>query len=409
WLNAREVLYIKDNSPDLEIDWELSKNKLEDKLKGFDDHFLIITGFVASTSKGVPTTLKRNGSDISATIFGHLLKAREVSIWSDVDGIMSANPCYVPGAKAINSISYSEAMEMAYFGAKILHPKTLAPIIEKKIPLKIKNTFNPDAPGTLIGESSFKSKVNKDEFGLRTSIKGISNVDSLAVINVEGTNLIGIPGVVGRVFKALQDEFINVLLISQASSDHSICFCVPYHDRVLTIKALEKELYRELKENFIQTITTSDPSSILAVVGENMIQTPGVASRFFGALGKANINVRAIAQGSSERNISAVISQKEVKRAMKAVHASFYLSAQTLSIGLIGPGLIGKAILKQLKEQKNNLKKDFDFDFRIRGICNSKKMILSKDEIDLSCWEDEFKENSKNKNLKDFIGTIHTD
>ena len=409
WLNAREVLFLKDNSPDREVDWDLSWNKLQKKLKGFDDQFLIITGFVASTVKGIPTTLKRNGSDISATIFGQLLQAKEVSIWSDVDGIMSADPRYVPGAKPIKEVSYSEAMEMAYFGAKILHPKTLAPIIDKKIPLRIKNTFNPEAPGTLIGEKKIQKKIYKDKYTLKTSIVGLSNVDSLSVINIEGTNLVGIPRLVGRVFGALQGELINVFLISQASSEHSICFCVPYNDRILTKNILEKELYRELKENFIHTITTSDPSSILAVVGENMIQTPGVASRFFGALGKANINVRAIAQGSSERNISAVISQKEVKRAIKAVHAGFYLSPQTLSIGLIGPGLIGKAILKQLQEQKNNLKIDFDFDFRIRGICNSKKMLLSNDEIDLTQWIDEFNEKAINQNLNDFVDFLHTD
>ena len=413
WLNAREVLYIKDNSPEREVDWNLSQLKLKERLKSFDKQFLIITGFVASTVKGVPTTLKRNGSDISAAIFGHLLEAKEVSIWSDVDGIMSADPRYVPGARPIKTISYSEAMEMAYFGAKILHPKTLAPIIDKKIPLRIKNTLNLESPGTLIGENFFKreskSKSGKEGEFLKTSIKGLTNVDSLSVINVEGTNLVGIPGVVGRVFKALHDENINVLLISQASSEHSLCFCVPYEDRFITKKALEKELYRELKEKFIHTITTSDPSSILAVVGENMIQTPGVASRFFGSLGKANINVRAIAQGSSERNISAVISQKEVKRAMKAVHAGFYLSAQTLSIGLIGPGLIGKAILKQLNEQKNNLKKDFDFDFRVRGICNSKNMLLSKTEIDLNKWSDDFKDKSVVQNLEKFVDFLHTD
>jgi aspartokinase/homoserine dehydrogenase 1 len=400
WINARDVLCLKSNTGSIRVAWEISEKKLQEKLINIEEKIIVITGFVASTIEGVPTTLKRNGSDISASIFGNLLGASTISIWSDVDGIMSANPQYVPRAGVLKQVSYDEAMEMAYFGAKILHPHTLAPAMKKKIPIRIRNTSNQKHPGTLIGELS--SKGNK-------IIKGLSNVNQLAVVNVEGTNMIGIPGMAHRVFGSLKEKGLSVVLISQASSEHSICFCVPYEQAKVAQKALEEEFYRELKEQRIGSVSAIGPCSIMAAVGENMNNTPGVASTFFRALGKANINVRAIAQGSSERNISAVIDQKDVKKAMKAVHAGFYLSPQTLSIGLIGPGLIGKAILNQLRDQKDLLKEKFDFDFRIRGICNSKSMLLDDDQIDLKYWEKNFKNDPRSINYDEFIKSIQTD
>ena len=400
WINARDVLFLDSNTTPVRVSWDLSEKKIKQKLTNINEKIIVVTGYVASTINGVPTTLKRNGSDISASIFGNLLGASSISIWSDVNGIMSANPQYVPRAGVLKQVSYDEAMEMAYFGAKILHPHTLSPAMKKKIPIRIRNTSNQNHPGTLIGETHSKSKK---------IIKGLSNVNNLAVINVEGTNMIGVPGMAHRVFGSLKEKELSVVLISQASSEHSICFCVPYEQAKIAQKVLEEEFYRELKEQQIGSVSVIGPCSIMAAVGENMNNTPGVASTFFRALGKSNINVRAIAQGSSERNISAVIDQKDVKKAMKAVHAGFYLSPQTLSIGLIGPGLIGKAILNQLRDQKELLKEKFDFDFRIRGICNSKSMLLDDDQIDLKDWEENFKRNISPINYDEFIKSIQTD
>jgi len=402
WVNARDVLFISSNQTPLKVDWEKSQKHLHEKIKDFDEGVLVLTGFIASTVEGVPTTLKRNGSDISASLFGNLLSASSITIWSDVDGIMNANPKHVPKAEVLKQVSYDEAMELAYFGASIIHPHTLAPAVLKKIPIKIRNTVNENHPGTLIIESSQKLKSDK-------IIKGVSNIDEMAIVNVEGTNMIGVPGMAQRIFGPLKDEGISVVLISQASSEHSICFCVPLVQAEQSKKTIEKEFYRELSEHQINSVSVIGPCSILAVVGENMINTPGVASKFFRALGNARVNVRGIAQGSSERNISAVIDQKDVKRAVKAVHAGFYLSPQTLSIGLVGPGLIGKAIIDQLKKQKDLLKEKFNFDFRVRGICNSRKMLLEDDQIELKDWETIFEEKAQAIDSEAFIDHLQTD
>ena len=322
------VLTVEPGDTSVSVDWERSKSQTAEWLKELKTDWVVITGFVASTPEGIPTTLKRNGSDFSASIFGKLLEARAITIWTDVDGVLSADPRLVPEAVVLDDVSYQEATELAYFGAKVVHPSTMAPAIENKIPIWIRNTFNPSCPGTRIREKS----------GSSHTVKGFATVDGMALVNVEGTGMIGVPGVANRLFGALREVGVSVVMISQASSEHSICFAIPEAQAALARKTVERAFFAELHHNQIQMIDVTENCSILAAVGDNMVDHPGVAGKFFSALGKARVNIRAIAQGSSERNISTVIDRADSRKALRAVHAAFYLSNQTISIGVIGYG-----------------------------------------------------------------------
>lgn len=386
WIDAREVLVVEGNPPTREVNWVASS----ERLKGWAERqaivppTVIITGFVAATPEGIPATLGRNGSDYSASIFGALLGAREIHIWTDVDGVMSANPRFVPDAVLLDELSYNEAMELAYFGAKVIHPRTMAPAVEGSIPIFIRNTFNAKHPGTRIhlsGSSDF-------------AVKGFATVESIALVNVEGTGMIGVPGTAHRLFGALRDAGVSVVMISQGSSEHSICFAVPGQLGERAREAVEKAFFAERHHGQIQTVDLVQECCILAVVGDGMAGHPGVAAKFFGSLGTAGISIRAIAQGSSERNISVVIDQAEASRALRAVHSGFYLSPQTLSIGLIGTGVVGGTLLNQFAEQLPRLKDEHNVDLRIRAIGTSTRMILDDRQIDLSRWRELMQEKS---------------
>ena len=313
------------------------------------------------------TTLGRNGSDFSGSIFGALLDAEEIHIWTDVDGVLSADPRLVPDAKVIDSLSYNEAMELAYFGAKVIHPQTMAPAVLKGIPIWIRNTFAPEKAGTLICAKP-TSEI---------AVKGITCIDRVALVNLEGAGMIGVPGTAHRLFGALRDHGISVILISQGSSEHSICFAIPEAEAARAEAVVRQAFDRELREGQIQQVQVDPGCSILAVVGDGMAGSHGVAAKVFGALGNAAVNVRAIAQGASERNISAVIDSKDSARALRAVHSSFYLSPHTVSVGLIGPGVVGSVLLDQLATQVQRLSRELKLDLRVRGIMSSKLMHLA--------------------------------
>jgi aspartokinase/homoserine dehydrogenase 1 len=399
WLDARTLLIVEHGDTAVTVDWERTKCKTAEWLKTLRTDWVVVTGFIASTCDGIPTTLKRNGSDFSASILGKLLNAHVITIWTDVGGVLSADPRLVPEATVLEDISYQEATELAYFGAKVIHPSTMAPAIENQIPIWIRNTFNPSSPGTKIH--------NKASNG--SSVKGFATVDSMALVNVEGTGMIGVPGVANRLFGALRDVGVSVVMISQASSEHSICFAIPEAQADLARATVERAFFTELHHNQIQMIGVTDNCSIIAAVGDNMVDHPGVAGKFFSALGKAHVNVRAIAQGSSERNISAVIDRADSRKALRAVHAAFYLSNQTISIGVIGSGLIGGTLLDQLKTQMETLKKEFKIDLRVRGILNSKAMVLSEKGRSLENWRDSMKKCGAPADLERFVGHVQAD
>ncbi len=380
WIDARDVLIVRQGELGPTVLWDDSRENFARVVAEDFSGIVVITGFIASDEAGLQTTLGRNGSDFSAAIFAALCNASELTIWSDVDGVMSADPNRVPEARVIDQLTYSEAMELAYFGASVIHPQTLGPVIDSDIPLIIRNSFNVAHPGSRIENSS----NSKD------SIKGITAIGGMALVNLEGAGMIGVPGTADRMFSALKRAGVSVTLISQASSEHSICIAVPQEVAVRATRVIKDAFAVELTTGQIQSVDRTDEQSIVAVVGDDMEGTPGIASRFFGTLARAGINVRAIAQGSSERNISAVVDSSDATRALRAAHSGFYLSSKTISIGLIGPGTVGATLLQQIERRAGQLIGQFNLDLRVRAIARSQQMLLSERTIKLDCWQEEF-------------------
>jgi aspartokinase/homoserine dehydrogenase 1 len=290
-------------------------------------------------------------------------------------------------------------MELAYFGAKVIHPQTMAPADHKRIPIWIRNTFAPQAAGTVIHDRTAPAPL----------VKGITTVERIALVNLEGAGMIGVPGTAHRLFGALREEGISVILISQGSSEHSICFAVPEGEAERAERVVRRAFEPELREGQIQSIDVNRSCSILAVVGDGMAGAHGVAAQVFGALGNAGVSVRAIAQGASERNISVVIDGRNSARALRAVHSGFYLSAHTISIGLIGPGLVGGALLDQLASQVERLRRDLKLDLRVRGIAGSRTMRLSPGAIDLGRWRDAYAAGGDPVDLDGFAEHVNAD
>lgn len=378
WIDARACVVAEWGPLGPAIQWQASTARLKALLQP-DAATLVITGYIASDPAGIQTTLGRNGSDFSASIFAALLGASEIQIWTDVDGVLSADPRRVPDAQIIGSLSYNEAMELAYFGAKVIHPQTMAPAVGRDIPIWIRNTFAPEKSGTLIC-----ARPNSDQ-----PVKGITSIENVALVNLEGAGMIGVPGTAHRLFGALREEDISVILISQGSSEHSICCAIPAAQAVRATQVLERAFARELSQGQIQSVDVTGELAILAVVGDGMAGMPGVAGKVFNALGAANVNVRAIAQGASERNISVVVEGSQATRALRAVHAGFYLSPHTLSIGIVGPGTVGKVLLDQLASQHERLEHQFRIDLRVRAIMSSKTMKLADQSIPLERWREQ--------------------
>jgi aspartokinase/homoserine dehydrogenase 1 len=398
WIDAREVIIVEWASLGPAVQWQVSEANLQRLVPpGFTGR-LIVTGFVASTVKGIQTTLGRNGSDFSGSIFGALLSAEEIIIWTDVDGVLSADPRLVPNAQVIDQLSYNEAMELAYFGAKVIHPQTMEPAVARDIPIYIRNTFAPQKRGTLICANPVSA----------LKVKGITTIDSVALVNLEGAGMIGVPGTAHRLFGALRDSGISVILISQGSSEHSICFAIPEAQAVRAEEAVRRAFDAELHDGQIQHVEVALGMSILAVVGDGMAGTHGVAAKVFNSLGDAAISVRAIAQGASERNISVVVDGKGGAKALRAVHAAFYLSPNTLSIGLIGPGTVGRVLLAQIATQIERLRA-LNLDLRVRGIATSKRMLLEETAVDLERWEERLAEAGVPLDLEQFANHVQAD
>ncbi len=316
YMNAGELIVTDNNfgnaSPLLEATCEQTSARLRPLLK--QGKVVVVTGFVAATTDGVATTLGRGGSDYSAAILGSCLGADEVQIWTDVDGVLTADPRIVPNAKTLPELTYTEAAELAYFGARVLHPKTILPAIEASIPIRVANTFNAAGPTTLV--------VPKLANG--HSVKAITAIRNLTLVNVEGRGMIGVPGIAARTFQAVADVGANVLMISQSSSEQSICFSIPQHDAEQVIETLQGVFSDELDRHFIDRVRAQHNIVIIAVVGAGMRGTPGISGRVFSALGEAKINVIALAQGSSEVNISLVVDGEDADEAVRRIHDAFF-------------------------------------------------------------------------------------
>jgi bifunctional aspartokinase / homoserine dehydrogenase 1 len=400
WVDARRIVIVEWGPLGPSIQWSESRANTAEQVPADFDGTLIITGFIASDRRGVQTTLGRNGSDFSGSIFGALLDAKEIHIWTDVDGVLSADPRRVPEATIIDSLSYNEAMELAYFGAKVIHPQTMAPAVGRGIPIWIRNTFAPEKPGTLICAQP-TSKL---------PVKGITSIEQMALVNVEGAGMIGVPGTAHRLFGALREEGISVILISQGSSEHSICCAVPQAQSARAAEVVRRAFERELQEGQIQNVDVDGELAILAVVGDGMAGTPGISGKVFDALGTATVNVRAIAQGASERNISVVIEGKHATRALRAVHAGLYLSPHTLSIGVIGPGSVGRVLLNQIASQSTRLHNQAKLDLRVRGLLGTKRMLLSDMGLNLNDdWRGKYEQSNTPADVERFVRHIRVE
>ncbi|MBL8860377.1 MAG: bifunctional aspartate kinase/homoserine dehydrogenase I [Planctomycetes bacterium] len=366
-VDARDVLVVEPGELGAVVDWEASRARLSSRVPP-DFERLVVTGFVARTTAGRVTTLGRNGSDYSGAIFAALLDARELLIWTDVDGVLSADPRLVSEALLVEELSYAEACELSYFGAKVIHPQTMSPAIARGIPIVIRNTFRPEHPGTRIGPRSSPTPP----------VKGVTTFAGLALLDIEGAGMIGVPGTAERAFQALKLAGVSVVMISQGSSEHSICCVIKEKDAAAAQRAVRYAFTRELEAGQLEDVSVRGGIAALAVVGDGMAGTPGTAARLFGALGRAHVNVRAIAQGASERNISVAIDAADATRALRAVHAGFYLSAQTISVGLVGPGNVGSAFVRQLGAARERLLRETNVDLRLRAIASSRAMWLGE-------------------------------
>ncbi|MBN1348574.1 bifunctional aspartate kinase/homoserine dehydrogenase I [candidate division KSB1 bacterium] len=365
----------------------------------FDTHpaIQIITGFIGATKNNETTTLGRGGSDYSATIIGAALDASEIEIWTDVDGLMTADPQKVHKAFPIESMTYEEAMEMAHFGARVIHPPAMQPASEKNIPIRIKNTFNPEFKGTFISNEAFSPFM----------VKGISSIDEIALLRVQGSGMIGVAGISNRLFGALAKKYINVILISQASSEHTICFAVEPEKAESARETINDEFSLEILAKQMDEVVIEKELSIIAVVGERMRQTPGIAGKLYQALGRSNVNVRAIAQGSSELNISTVISKKDATKALNAIYETFFLAdTKPANLFVVGTGLIGGTLLNQIQKQNKILLAELGLDINVIALGNIDFMLFDENSIDLKTRARQLEKAAEAMNLTAFVNRM---
>ena len=372
----------------------------EDNIKNFfkenTANVVLLPGFIASNASGETTTLGRGGSDYSAALIASATESEVLEIWTDVSGMYTAHPKIVAQAKPIEKLTYYEAMELSHFGAKVIYPPTLQPIIEKKIPIVIKNTFAPEDAGTLIDDSP---AVENGEI-----VKGISHIDNVALINLEGSGMIGITGFSKRFFEALSDENINVIMITQASSEHSICIGVKEEEALAAKKVIDEKFAFEISINKVAPAIIEKNMVNIAVVGEKMKDHQGISGKLFSSLGANNINIRAIAQGASERNISIIIDKKNVTKAINTLHESFFeAQIKELNLFVTGVGNVGSKLLEQIEKQTNYLIENLRLKIRVIAISNSKKMVLEEEGLDLSNWKTKLQESKTNANRDSFF------
>lgn len=392
FLDARQVIRTNSDFGAAKVDFGVTNQQIRTY---FANHsgLHIITGFIGSTPQGETTTLGRSGSDYTAAIFAGALAADALEIWTDVDGMLTADPRLVTRAFSVPELTYEEAMELSHFGAKVIFPATMQPAMVHNIPIWVKNTFNPTHPGTCIHRHAKNGKL----------IKGISSVKNISLLNITGSGLVGVVGVSSRVFSTLAHAKVNVVLISQASSEHSICIAIETNAAARAKAALELEFRNEIRDEQMDAVGVTHQLAIVAVVGDGMQHQAGSSGRMFSALGKNGINVIAIAQGSSERNISAVILESDVSKALNALHDAFFLSdRKTIHLFLVGTGLIGTVLLRQITQQQHQLAADAHLELRLIGLANSRKMLITESGIEFGQAADRLQQGEA-MNLNEFV------
>lgn len=379
YADSRELIKTNNNFGKAAVNFEISNQLISDFFASNNNQVVIMPGFIASSLDGINTTLGRGGSDYTAAIIAAALNASDLEIWTDVNGMFTANPKIVKQAQPIATISYQEAMELSHFGAKVLYPPTIQPVLRKNIPILIKNTFEPEAEGTYIS-NEITSQANP--------VKGISHIDNISLLTLEGPGMIGVSGSSKRLFEVLSNESINVIFITQASSEHSICIGIQNTDAETAEAAINKAFEIEIAQNKIDPCIVEKNLCIIALVGENMKNHQGLSGRMFSTLGKNNVNIRAIAQGASERNISAVINERDVKKALNTLHENFFEeNTKQLNLFVMGVGNVGEKFIEQIHQQKKFLKENLKINLRVIALSNSRKMHFDEDGISLKDWQ----------------------
>lgn len=397
YLDARRIIKTDKTFGNAKVSFEKSYQKIKEYYLEHAD-IQIVTGFIASAKGGLTTTLGRGGSDYTASLLAAGLDAQRIEIWTDVDGVLTADPRRVKKAFTIPRMTYAEAMEMSHFGAKVIYPPTLMPALQRRIPLYIKNTFQPDFAGT---------KVSEEGNPEGAAVRGISSINNVALCTVSGTGMFGVPGIAGRIFGALALAKVNVILITQGSSEHAISFAVQPAVADRAKVAVEQAFAIEIERRVINPVKVERELSVVAIIGENMRYQPGISGRLFRALGQNGINAVAIAQGSSELNVSVVIAKEDESKALNALHEAFFLSDhKTLHLFIVGVGLIGGTLLQQIRQQNEYLRERRGMELKVVGLANSKKMLFEQEGIDLSSWKQDLDAAETTIDLAVFVGRM---
>ncbi len=398
FIDSREIIKTDNNFGNAKVDFKPTNELIKKQFKAFQKTG-VLPGFIATSIDDETTTLGRGGSDYTAAILAAALNAEQLEIWTDVDGFMTADPRKVEKAYPIKHLTYSEAMELSHFGAKVVYTPTIQPVFQKSIPVVIKNTFNPEAEGTTI--------TSKPQEELVSPIKGISSIDEIDLLTLQGAGMVGVLGTSMRLFGCLAKSNVNIILITQASSEYSITFAINPKDTENAKKAIENEFNIEIEHRNVISLGIEKNLSIIAIVGEGMRHTPGISANLFQSLARNGINVIGIAQGSSELNISVVVKNKSLKKALNAIHEGFFLSrAKELHIFIAGTGIVGGNLIQQIKSQQENLEKEHRLKIKINGITNSRKMIFNKDGIDLENYSEELNKTLEKANIEKFTQLI---
>ncbi len=396
--DSRELIVTDSAFTQAVVDSTATKNNIVSFFKESKAKIVILPGFVASNKEGETTTLGRGGSDFTAALIAAALNSSQLEIWTDVSGMYTANPKIVKGAFPIQNISYQEAMELSHFGAKVLYPPTIQPVLHKEIPIVIKNTFDASASGTYISKGNSQSE---------TLIKGISHVENITLITLEGNGMIGIPGFSKRLFEALSQEKINVALITQASSEHSICIGINDSDADLAKEVIDEVFAYEISLGKLKPLEVESGLAIIALVGDNMKNHQGISGRMFSTLGKNNVNIRAIAQGASEKNISTVIAKKNIKKALNSLHNEFFENqVVNLNLYIVGVGNVGGKLIEQIAAQENYLLEKLQLKINVVALSNSKKMLFREEGIDLANWKNDLLSNGAALDMQQFHDNV---
>ena len=398
-LDARELIVTDTNYCYAKVDAQATEHLVREQVR-FRDTVPVVTGFIASAADGSVTNLGRGGSDYTATILGAALHAREVWIWTDVDGFFSADPRRVPDARVLPDISYAEAMELSHAGAKVLHPLAVQPVMKAGIPILIRNSFNPEAPGTRI------EAAPATESALPRPVTGLTSINRVVLLNLSGSGMAGVPGTASRLFTCLAKHSINIIFISQASSEQSISLAISPGQASMAKKVLEEEYAREIEARRIDPIHVRRNLAMVAVVGNKMSGHPGVSAQLFETLGKNGINVIAVAQGANEMNISLVVDSSDEDKALNCIHESFFLSRRKVHVFIAGTGTIAKSLISQVRAHRSTLQEEMDLDVVVCGLANTRSMAIEREGIDLEHWHDAMKPREDNEGIAGYIRFI---